>query len=304
MPQAAIPGVRSAPDWRTEAALRVAPPAPPRRWREPSVLPGFGLALGLTLAGLTAIVLVPLAALALRPWELGPEGVWRALAQPRVLAALRLSFGLSALAALVNAPLGLLIAWTLTRYQFPGRRLLDALIDLPFALPTAVAGIALTALYAPNGPMGALAARIGIKTAYTPLGIFIALIFVGLPFIVRQVEPVLQDFDAELEEAAQTLGASDLQRFFQVMLPGLAPAILGGASLAFARAVGEYGSVIFIAGNVPMRSEIAPLLIVTRLEEYDYAGAAAIGLAMVVISFGALALVNAVQMRLAGRGRA
>ena len=304
MAQLATPGVRSAPDWRTEAALRGPAPARLRRWREPSVLPGFGLALGLTLAGLTAIVLVPLAALALRPWELGPEGVWRALTQPRVLAALRLSFGLSALAAMLNAPLGLLIAWTLTRYQFPGRRLLDALIDLPFALPTAVAGIALTALYAPSGPMGALAARIGIKTAYTPLGIFIALVFVGLPFIVRQVEPVLQDFDAELEEAAQTLGASDAQRFFQVMLPGLAPAILGGASLAFARAVGEYGSVIFIAGNLPMRSEIAPLLIVTRLEEYDYAGAAAIGLAMVVISFGALALINAVQMRLAGRGKA
>ena len=276
----------------------------PRRWRERSVLPGFGLSLSLTLSFLTAIVLVPLAALALRPWELGPLGVWRSLTEPRVLAALKLSFGVSALAAAVAAPLGLLIAWTLTRFSFPGRRLIDALVDLPFALPTAVAGIALTALYAPTGPLGALAAKVGIHTAYTPLGIFIALLFIGLPFVVRQIEPVLEAFDTEVEEAAVTLGASDLQRFLQVMLPGLAPALISGVTLAFARAVGEYGSVIFIAGNMPMKSEIAPLMIVTRLEQYDYAGAAAIGLLMVLISFGALALVNTLQMRLAQVGRA
>jgi len=280
------------------------PPARTARHRRRAVLPGFGLSLGLTLAFLSAVVLLPLCALALRPWELGPAGIVRSLTEPRVLASLRLSFGLSVLAAAVNAPLGLLIAWTLTRFRFPGRRLIDALVDLPFALPTAVAGIALTALYAPTGPFGALAAKIGIKTAYSPLGIFIALLFIGLPFVVRQIEPVLQDFDSDVEEAARTLGASDLQRFVRVILPALAPALVGGVSLAFARGVGEYGSVIFIAGNMPMKSEIAPLMIVTRLEQYDYAGAAAIGLVMVAISFGALAAVNAVQLRLAKLGRA
>jgi len=279
------------------------PPARLKGWRERSVLPGFPLALGVTLAWLGAIVLLPLTALALRPWELGAQGVWATLTEPRVLAALRLSFGLSALAALLNAPLGLLIAWTLVRYEFPGRRVLDALVDLPFALPTAVAGIALTALYAPNGPLGALAARVGIKTAYTPLGIFIALTFIGLPFVVRQVQPVLMEFDREVEEAAQTLGATPAQRFLAVMLPAIAPALLSGVGLAFARAVGEYGSVIFIAGNVQYESEIAPLLIVAKLEQFDYAGAAAIGLAMVVISFGALAAVSALQGVLARRGR-
>jgi sulfate transport system permease protein len=288
----------------TPQAWPIERPAPRLRgWREPSVLPGFPLALGVTLAWLGAIVILPLTALALRPWELGPAGVWATLTAPRVLAALRLSFGLSALAALLNAPLGLMIAWTLVRFEFPGRRLLDALVDLPFALPTAVAGIALTALYAPNGPLGALAARFGIKTAYTPLGIFIALVFIGLPFVVRQVQPVLGDFEREVEEAARTLGASPAQRFWQVILPGIAPALVSGAGLAFARAVGEYGSVIFIAGNMPMKSEIAPLLIVTKLEQYDYAGAAAIGLAMVAISFGALVAINAVQAVFAARSR-
>ena len=260
------------------------------------MLPGFPLALGVTLAYVGAIVVLPLAALALRPWEIGLDGVWRTLTDPRVLAALRVSFGISALAALINAPLGLLVAWTLVRFEFPGRRLLDALVDLPFALPTAVAGIALTALYAPTGPLGALAAKVGIKTAYTPLGIFIALLFIGLPFVVRQIQPVLQDFDREVEEAAKTLGATPWQRFFSVMLPAIGPALASGVSLAFARAVGEYGSVIFIAGNMPMRTEIAPLLIVIKLEQFDYAGAAAIGLAMVAISFGALASVNALQL--------
>jgi sulfate/thiosulfate transport system permease protein len=280
-------------------------PIPRRgRWREASVLPGFPLAMGLTLAYLGAIVIVPLTALALKPWTLGLAGVWGELTDPRVLASLKLSFGISSLAALVNAPLGLLIGWTLTRYEFPGRRLLDAAVDLPFALPTAVAGIALTALYAPTGALGSLAAKIGLKTAYTPLGIFIALLFIGLPFVVRQVQPILEDFDREVEEAASTLGASPSQRFWRVMLPAIGPALLSGVGLAFARAVGEYGSVIFIAGNLPMRSEIAPLLIVIKLEQYDYAGAAAIGLIMLVISFGTLAAINALQLALARRGRA
>jgi len=289
----------------TAQAWPIERPAPRLKgWRGPSVLPGFPLALGVTLAWLGAIVILPLTALALRPWELGPAGVWAVLTDPRVLAALRLSFGLSGLAALLNGPLGLLIAWTLVRYEFPGRRLLDALVDLPFALPTAVAGIALTALYAPNGPLGALAARVGLKTAYSPLGIFIALVFIGLPFVVRQVQPVLSEFDREVEEAARTLGATPMQRFVQVMLPAIAPALLSGVALAFARAVGEYGSVIFIAGNIPFKSEIAPLLIVTKLEQFDYAGAATIGLTMVGISFGALIVINAAQASLSRRGRA
>ncbi len=270
---------------------------------EPSILPGFPLAMGITLAYLGAIVVLPLIALAIRPWELGVAGVWASLTEPRVAAALKLSFGLSAAAALVNAPLGLLIAWTLTRYNFPGRRLLDALVDLPFALPTAVAGIALTAIYAPNGPLGALFAKVGIKTAYSPIGIFIALVFIGLPFVVRALQPVLQDLDREVEEAAQTLGATDLQRAVRVILPAVMPAMISGVSLAFARAVGEYGSVVFIAGNMPMKTEIAPLLIVIKLEQYDYAGAAAVGLAMVLISFGALIVINTAQVFLAGRGR-
>lgn len=275
-----------------------------RRWREPSVLPGFPFALGLTLAYLGAILLAPLAALALEPWSLGASGVWRTLTDPRVLAALRLSFGVAALAAVCDAILGLTIAWTLVRYAFPGRRLIDAMVDLPFALPTAVAGIALTALYAPTGAIGTMAAKVGIKAAYSPLGILIALTFVGLPFVVRAIEPVLQDFDREVEEAARTLGASDLQRVVQVVLPALLPALVSGAALAFARAVGEYGSVIFIAGNMPMRTEIAPLLIVIKLEDYDYAGAAAIGLTMLLISLAVLALANAGQVALARRGRA
>ena len=260
--------------------------------------------MGITLAYLGVIVILPLIALSIRPWELGLDGVWQALTAPRVAAALKLSFGLSALAALVNAPLGMLLAWTLTRYEFPGRRILDALVDLPFALPTAVAGIALTALYAPTGPLGALAAKVGIKTAYSPLGIFIALIFIGLPFVVRALQPVLQDLDHEVEEAAQTLGANSLQRAVMVVLPALAPSLVSGVSLAFARAVGEYGSVVFIAGNMPMRTEIAPLIIVIKLEQYDYAGAAAVGLAMVAISFGSLILINGLQLFLARRGNA
>lgn len=273
------------------------------RWREHSLLPGFGLAIGLTLFWLSAIVVIPLTALALRPWELGLDGVIRTLTEPRVLQALKLSFGASALAAAVNAPLGLLVAWVLVRYRFPGKRLLDAFVDLPFALPTAVAGIALTAIYAPTGPLGALFDKVGIQTAYNPIGVWIALTFIGLPFVVRSVQPVLQDLDLEVEEAAQTLGATDFQRVTQVVLPALYPALLTGVGLAFARAVGEYGSVIFIAGNLPLVSEIAPLLIVIKLEQYDYAGAALVGLAMLVISFGALVVINGVQAWLSRRGK-
>jgi sulfate transport system permease protein len=296
------PGVLLPSPVRTGGAARPRPRL--SAWREPSILPGFGLGLGVTLTYLGLMVVLPLTALALRPWELGVSGVVHELAAPRVAAALKLSFGLSALAALLNAPLGLLIAWTLVRYQFPGRRLLDALVDLPFALPTAVAGIALTAIYAPNGPLGHLFAKVGIKTAYSPLGIFIALVFIGLPFVVRSLQPVMQDLDMEVEEAAQTLGATTLQRVMRVVLPALGPALISGVSLAFARAVGEYGSVVFIAGNLPMKTEIAPLLIVIKLEQYDYAGAAAVGLAMVVISFAALIVINLAQTWLAGRGRA
>lgn len=287
-------------------AIAVAPP-PGRlrtRWKQPSILPGFPLAMGWTLTYLGLVVVLPLIALVVRPWELGLSGIWATLTEPRVLAALRLSFGTSLLAALTNVPIGLLVAWTLTRYEFPGRRIVDAFVDLPFALPTAVAGIALTAIYGPSGPLGELFAKVGIKTAYNPIGIYIALLFIGLPFVVRTIQPVLQDLDREVEEAAHTLGASNLQRFWLVVLPSVLPALLSGFSLAFARAVGEYGSVIFIAGNMPLKSEIAPLLIVIKLEQYDYAGAAAVGLAMLAISFGGLLAMNGVQLFLARRGRA
>jgi sulfate/thiosulfate transport system permease protein len=268
--------------------------APRRR----SPIPGFGLTFGVTLVWVGLIVLLPLAALTLRPWELGFTGVLRSLTEPRVAASLRLSFGTAAVAALVDAPLGLLIAWVMVRYRFPGRRLADAMIDLPLALPTAVAGIALTALFAPNGWVGAFFQRFGIEIAYTPAGIALALMFVGLPFVVRTVEPVVMDLPMDAEEAAATLGATRLQAFRAVILPALAPALLTGFGAALARAVGEYGSVIFIAGNMPMRTEIAPLLIVIRLEQFNYAGAAALGLAMLLISFGILLLLNVVQRRL------
>jgi sulfate transport system permease protein len=258
--------------------------------------------MGFTVGYLSLLVLIPLAALIARPWEHGLSGFIHTVTEPRVLAALRLSFGAALGAALLNAVMGLVVAWALVRYDFPGKRLADAAVDLPFALPTAVAGIALAAIYAPNGWVGALVKPLGIKIAYTPLGVFIALIAVGLPFIVRSVQPVLQDFDAEVEEAAQTLGASTLQRARTVILPALVPALVTGFSLAFARAVGEYGSVIFIAGNMPMRSEIAPLLIVIKLEQFDYAGAASVGLAMLILSFAALVAVNLVQLALARRG--
>jgi sulfate/thiosulfate transport system permease protein len=272
------------------------------RWRDYSVLPGFGLSLGVTLGWLSLIVLIPLTALAIRPWENGVDHIWTTLTDERVLASLRISFLISAAAAAVNAPVGLLVAWVLVRYRFPFRRLIDALVDLPFALPTAVAGIALTAIYAPNGPLGALFEKVGIKTAYSPIGIFIALLFIGLPFVVRSVQPVLEDLSADIEEAAETLGASAFQRVFLVVLPHVWPALLAGVGLAFARAVGEYGSVIFIAGNLPLKTEIAPLLIVIKLEQFDYAGAAAVGMAMLVISFGVLMVFNYAQSLLLKRG--
>ena len=264
-------------------------------FKRPSVLPGFGLTLGFALAYLSIIVLLPLAALVLRPAEAGVAGYLNALVDPRVLAALRLSFGAALIAAAINALFGLIVAWILVRYNFPLKRLVDALVDLPFALPTAVAGIALATIYSPKGWVGSLLMPLGIKVAFTPLGVFIALIFVGLPFVVRSLQPVLQDLDREVEEAAVSLGAGRLQTFRLVILPAILPALLTGFALAFARAVGEYGSVIFIAGNMPMVSEIAPLLIVIKLEQFDYAGAAAIGVIMLVASFLILLFINLVQ---------
>jgi sulfate transport system permease protein len=263
--------------------------------KRPSAIPGFGLALGFTLTYLSLIVLIPLAGLVLKSATLGFAGFWTTVTGERTLAALRLSFVTSFIAASINAVFGSIIAWVLVRYRFPGRRLLDAFVDLPFALPTAVAGIALAALYAPNGWIGSLLAPLGIKVAYTPLGITVALIFIGLPFVVRTVQPVLEEFDRELEEASATLGANRRQTVFRVMLPSLLPAILTGFALALARAVGEYGSVIFIAGNLPFISEIAPLLIIIRLEEFSYPQAAAIGTAMLLISFGILLFVHLIQ---------
>ncbi|HEY1385088.1 MAG TPA: sulfate ABC transporter permease subunit CysT [Dongiaceae bacterium] len=264
-------------------------------FKRPSVLPGFGITLGFAVAYLSIIVLLPLTALVLRPASLGISGFVHILLDPRVLASLRLSFGAAFIAALVNAFFGLIVAWILVRYQFPLKRLVDALVDLPFALPTAVAGIALAAIYAPNGWIGGLFAPLGVKIAFTPLGILVALIFIGLPFVVRSLQPVLQDLDREVEEAAVSLGASRWQTFRLVILPAILPALLTGFALAFARAVGEYGSVIFIAGNMPLVSEIAPLLIVTKLEQFDYAGAAAIGVIMLAASFLILLLINLVQ---------
>jgi sulfate transport system permease protein len=265
------------------------------RFRKPSVIPGFGLALGFTLTYLSLIVLIPLAGLVLMAASLGWDGFWRIALDPRTVAALRVSFGLSFLAALINAVFGLVVAWVLVRYEFPGRKLLDAFIDLPFALPTAVAGIALTAIYAPNGWVGGLVKPLGIKIAYTQWGILIALVFIGLPFIVRTVQPILEDLDREIEEAAATLGAWRTQTIRRVILPMLFPPLLAGFALALARAVGEYGSVIFIAGNIPYITEIAPLLIVIRLQEFDYAGATVVATLMLGISFLLLLVINLLQ---------
>jgi sulfate transport system permease protein len=259
------------------------------------VLPGFGLSLGFTLAYLSLIVLMPLAAVFVKTATLSPAAFWAIVTAPRVVATYKLTFGASLLAAVINVVFGLLLAWSLVRYSFPGKRLVDALVDLPFALPTAVAGIALTALYAKNGWLGQYLEPLGIKVAFTPLGILVALIFIGVPFVVRTVQPVLEDLDTEIEEAAACLGAKRWQTIVRVVLPTLVPALLTGFALAFARAVGEYGSVIFIAGNLPMVSEITPLIIITKLEQYDYAGATAVASVMLIASFILLLLINALQ---------
>ena len=268
-----------------------------RAWtfRQPSVIPGFGLTLGFTLTYFSLIILIPLVALAVRSAGLGPEGFWKAATDARVLGSLRVSFVTALIAAGVNVVFGTLIAWVLVRYRFPGRRIFDAIIDLPFALPTAVAGIALTAIYAPNGAIGAIFVPFGWRIAYTPAGIVIAMIFIGLPFVVRTIQPILEEVSHEVEEASATLGASRLQTITRVILPSLVPAILTGFALAFARAVGEYGSIIFIAGNIPFVSEIAPLLIYIRLQEYNYVGATVIATVMLLLSFALLFVINLIQ---------
>ena len=271
--------------------------AHPSRWRlrQPSVIPGFGLTLGFSLAYLTLIILIPLAGLVWRSAALsGPEFL-AILTDERTLNALKVSFGTAFAAALINVVFGTIVAWVVVRYDFPGRRIIDAMVDLPFALPTAVAGIALAALYAPNGWIGSLLGYIGVKAAFNPTGIVIALVFIGLPFVVRTVQPVMEEIDREVEEAAATLGANRFQTVFRVLLPGLSPAILTGFALAFARGVGEYGSVIFIAGNIPYVSEIAPLLIVIRLEEFNYAAATAIATIMLSLAFVMLLVINLIQ---------
>jgi sulfate transport system permease protein len=263
----------------------------------PAVLPGFGLAMGLTLLYLGLVVLLPLSATVFKTFTLTWGQFVDTISNPRVLASFRLSFGAALLAAAINAVFGLVVAWVLVRYHFPGKRLIDALVDLPFALPTAVAGIALTAIYAPNGWIGSQLEPLGVKVAFTPLGVLVALVFIGLPFVVRTVQPVLEELEPEIEEAAATLGADRWQAFVRVIFPTLLPALITGFALAFARAVGEYGSVIFIAGNMPMVSEITPLLIITKLEQYDYAGATAIAVVMLAASFLLLLLINYLQWR-------
>ena len=260
-----------------------------------NVLPGFKLSLGFTIFYLSLIVLIPLSAAFIKTSTLNFHEFWVAVASPRVVASYKLTFGASLIGASINGVFGLLTAWVLTRYTFPGKRIIDALVDLPFALPTAVAGIALTAIYAPNGWIGSLLAPHGIKVAFTPIGVVIALTFIGLPFVVRTVQPVLEDLEAETEEAAASLGANRWQTFSKIIFPAIAPALLTGFSLAFARAIGEYGSVIFIAGNMPMVSEITPLIIITKLEQYDYAGATAVAVVMLVISFLLLLAINGLQ---------
>ena len=263
--------------------------------RSSSVLPGFSPALGFTIFWLSLIVLIPLSAAFIKTFELSWNEFWHVVTAPRVLASYRLSFGTSLIAALFNVVFGLIVAWVLVRYDFFGKKIVDALVDLPFALPTAVAGITLSALYANNGWIGSLLEPYGIKVAYTPLGIVVALTFIGLPFVVRTVQPVLEDLEGEVEEAAASLGASRWQTFHRVIIPALTPALLTGFALAFARCVGEYGSVIFIAGNIPMVSEITPLLIITKLEQYEYSEATAIAVVMLIISFLLLLLINILQ---------
>ena len=270
-------------------------PLPSAAAPRPRLFSGLGLSLGYTLVYLSLIVLIPLSAVVFKSFSAGWPAFWEAISSPRVLASYRLTFGMALLAALINAVFGLILAWVLVRYRFIGRRWVDALIDLPFALPTAVAGIALTALYAQNGWIGQHLAQLGLRVAFTPWGVLVALIFIGLPFVVRTVQPVLQELEPELEEAAASLGAGRGQVFLQVIFPALLPALFTGFALAFARAVGEYGSVIFIAGNIPMVSEITPLMIITKLEQYDYVGASAIATLMLAVSLLLLLLINGLQ---------
>jgi sulfate transport system permease protein len=265
------------------------------RHKSRSVLPGFGLSLGITCTYLSLIVLLPLATVFVRSTDLSWSAFWATVTNPRVVASYRVTFGASLAAAVVNSVFGLLVAWVLVRYRFPGRRLVDAMVDLPFALPTAVAGIALTTLYTPSGWVGSYLEPFGIKVSYTWLGITVALIFIGLPFVVRTVQPVLDDLEVEVEEAAASLGARRWQTFARVVFPTIAPALLTGFALAFARALGEYGSVVFIAGNMPMKTEIVPLLIITKLEQYDYAGATSVAVVMLVVSFMLLLAINLLQ---------
>jgi sulfate transport system permease protein len=262
------------------------------------VIPGFGLSMGITIFWLSAIILIPLAALFIKAAGLGPGEWWSILTSPRVLAAAKLTFGASAAAAAVSTLLGLLVAWVLVRYEFPGKKALDAIVDLPFALPTAVAGITLTAIYAPTGWLGQYLAKWGIQGAYSPTGVFIALTFIGFPFVVRTVQPVMEDLGPELEEASASLGANRWTTFRRVIFPLLVPALITGFTLAFARAIGEYGSVIFISGNLPMKTEILPLLIVAQLEQFKYEAAAVIAAGMLLVSFGLLFLINLLQRRL------
>lgn len=266
------------------------------KWKhERSVLPGFGLASGFTLFYLCIIVLLPLSAMVLKTFSMTWADFWAAVTAPRVLASYKLSLTSSFIAALVNTVFGGIVAWVLVRYSFPGKRIVDALVDLPFALPTSVAGISLTTLYASNGWLGQYLDEWGIKVSYTPLGVTVALVFIGLPFIVRTVQPVLEDFDPEIEEAAASLGANRIQRFVKVVFPAILPSLLAGFTMAFARALGEYGSVVFISGNMPMKTEITPLLIMTKLEQFDYAGATALGVVMLASSFVLLLLINSLQ---------
>ncbi|WP_027469640.1 sulfate ABC transporter permease subunit CysT [Deefgea rivuli] len=271
------------------------------KFKQSSVLPGFNLSLGYSVLYLSLIVLLPLTALVTKTMGLDWASFWAIVTEPRVMASYRVTFGASLIAAVINLFVGMLIAWVLVRYQFPFKRFIDALVDLPFALPTAVAGIALATLYAPNGVLGEPLERIGIKVAFTPLGIVLALTFITLPFVVRTVQPVLEDLEKELEEAAASLGATRWQVFTKVIFPTIFPALLTGFTLAFARAIGEFGSVIFIAGNMPFKSEITPLMIISKLEQYDYMGATAIAVVMLVVSFGLLLLINGLQWWMAKR---
>lgn len=264
-------------------------------WRHHSVIPGFGLTLGYSITYLSLIVLIPLSALFLRTANMPWDRLWHTLTEPRVMASYRLTFGASLIGATINVLFGLMVAWCLVRYRFPGRKIMDALVDLPFALPTAVSGIALTAIYAKNGWIGQYLDPLGIKAAFSPLGVTIALTFIGLPFVVRTVQPALEELDGETEEAAASLGASRLQAFLRVILPSLLPSLMTGFALSFARALGEYGSVVFISGNMPLKTEITSLLIITKLEQYDYAGATALAVAMLLASFIILLAINGLQ---------